>query len=500
MSKNVIWWVGVKNEQYSEKYGGWEWLDYSRKTWEYWCKKNDVLFVPFEKPIEEDLTKFRINWQKAIFVFDELDRRNIDYDQICLVDCASMIKWDTPNFFEMTEHKLTAWRDMENMRWIYESIQGYEDLFQEANDLPHFKLDQSKYVNSSPMIFNKSHKDLFLSFKEFYYDYIDIFIKLQDEVVKKGTEQTPLNYWLQINKVDVNIDLPISFKLSHLHRKELLRHNWQLNEDTTPFFIKYGHIWYFQGFAKDQRTNFMKQTWNLIKDNYEENDEILLNSVRHKDKFRLSTSRKFKEDLLNIFKDDKFKKMNCVELGCCHGDSTKVLSKIFKSVHAVDWEQENIDRAKDMCKGCYNITYQVSNVSEDEWDYPDAEVVFIDASHDYPQVAYDIEKAKDYFKDPIIILDDYGNPNNKAIRKAIDEKVKDETLTIDKFIGEKAGFKTKSEWIMDDREGVICYSNFRSFTNLKWDKEKGTGEVIITKDNAKLKKSISFSEEMVNSK
>ena len=30
------------------KYGGWEWMDISRKTWEYWCKKNDVLFVPFE--------------------------------------------------------------------------------------------------------------------------------------------------------------------------------------------------------------------------------------------------------------------------------------------------------------------------------------------------------------------------------------------------------------------------------------------------------------------
>ena len=39
MSKNVVWWIGVKSEQYSEKYGGWEWLEYSRKTWEYWCKK-----------------------------------------------------------------------------------------------------------------------------------------------------------------------------------------------------------------------------------------------------------------------------------------------------------------------------------------------------------------------------------------------------------------------------------------------------------------------------
>ena len=41
--KNVIFWVGVKNQTYSEKYGGWDWMDISRKTWEYWCEKHDVI-------------------------------------------------------------------------------------------------------------------------------------------------------------------------------------------------------------------------------------------------------------------------------------------------------------------------------------------------------------------------------------------------------------------------------------------------------------------------
>ena len=118
MSKNVIWWVGVKNEQYSEKYGGWEWLDYSRKTWEYWCKKNDVLFVPFEEPVEEDLFKFRVNWQKAIFVFDELKRRNIEYDQIALIDSTVMVKWDCPNFFDLTDRKFTVTRDIDILKNI----------------------------------------------------------------------------------------------------------------------------------------------------------------------------------------------------------------------------------------------------------------------------------------------------------------------------------------------------------------------------------------------
>ena len=187
MKKNVVWWIGVKNEKYAEKYGGWEWVDISRKTWEYWCKKNDVLFVPFEKPIEEDLSKFRINWQKAIFVFDEMERRGIDYDQICQIDCTHMIKWDAPNFFELTDHKLTAVRDTDNLGWTYKSIVGYKDFFD------GFDFDIQKYVSSSPMIFNEKHKEVFKSFKKLYYDNVDTFVELQDKIVRKGTEQTPLN-------------------------------------------------------------------------------------------------------------------------------------------------------------------------------------------------------------------------------------------------------------------------------------------------------------------
>ena len=76
--KNVIFWVGVKNQTYSEKYGGWDWMDISRKTWEYWCKKHDVIFFPFEKPINDDLVNYRINWQKSIYCFDLLDEVGID--------------------------------------------------------------------------------------------------------------------------------------------------------------------------------------------------------------------------------------------------------------------------------------------------------------------------------------------------------------------------------------------------------------------------------------
>ena len=146
--KNVVFWVGVKNDRYSEKYGGWEWLDISKMSWKYWCAKNDVEFVEFNTPIEKDLVRFRINWQKAIFCFDELDRRNIDYDQIFLVDGTTMIKWDAPNIFDQTENKFTAWRDIDNLKWVYDSIVGYKDIFE------NFKLDKITSDNFNKLFFS----------------------------------------------------------------------------------------------------------------------------------------------------------------------------------------------------------------------------------------------------------------------------------------------------------------------------------------------------------
>ena len=450
MKKNVIWWPAVKNKDHSDKYGNFDYFEYSRKTWEFWCKKNDVLFVPFEKPVEQDLHEYRINWQKAKFVFDELERRGIEYDQIALVDSTVMVKWDCPNFFELTDRKFTVTRDIDNMSWTRDSILGYKDFF------GGFELDSTKYFRSGFMIFNEIHRDLFQDLKNFYIENKTDFIKLQDEVVRKGNDQTPINYWVQKNNVELKFLSHALWMCSHLHRKEMLSHNWQLNEDKTPFFIKYANNWMFNGIPKDQRTSLMSQTWELVKDNYTlDTTELLLNSVNHKDTFKNATSRKFKKDLIEFFSDDKYKDMSVVEYGACHGDTTKIFSSIFKKVYAYDWAQENVDRITEKCKGCDNVEVTVMDVVKDEWKFPEAQVVFVDASHDYPQVAIDIQKTLDYFDNPIIIMDDYGNPNNRNIRVSIDEKIKEGKIKIHKKIGEDVGYKTKAGWEMIDREGVI---------------------------------------------
>ena len=42
-----------------------------------------------------------------------------------------------------------------------------------------------------------------------------------------------------------------------------------------------------------------------------------------------------------------------------------------------------------------------------------------------------------------------------TVRKSIDDKIKEGKVKIIRKIGEGIGYKTKSGWEMDDREGVI---------------------------------------------
>jgi hypothetical protein len=445
MAKNVIFWVGVKNQQYSEKYGGWEWMDISRKTWEYWCKKHDVIFFPMEKPIEEDLTRFRINWQKSIFCFDLLEDAGIDYDQIFLVDATCMVKWDMPNIFELTDHKFTAWREKDNLRWVYDSIQGYKEFFS-------YDFNKHDYFSSGVIIFNKSHKDIFLEFKQLYYDNIDEFVELQDKTVRKGTEQTPLNYWLQMNHVEMNLDLPFSYKLTHIHRKDMFNHNWQLNEDTTPFFIKYGKNWVFNGIPKDQRTQVMSQVWNLVEKNY--NEDYILNVIDNKGKNKNTTSRKFKDDILRLF-GESYKNKTMLELGCHQGNTTRVYSECFGKVIAVERSEQNIEIAKENCNDVNNVEFINVDVYDKDFKIPNADVVHIDAGHTFQEVVYDIKRLSKQLDNPTFIFDDYGH-EGRTVRDAINTKLSDGTIKLVTYIGEDKGYVAANNKTFIGREGVIC--------------------------------------------
>ena len=50
-------------------------------------------------------------------------------------------------------------------------------------------------------------------------------------------------------------------------KKDMFHHNWTLN-NKTPFFMKYGMIWHFTGFAIEERIKIMNQIWDAHKNNW----------------------------------------------------------------------------------------------------------------------------------------------------------------------------------------------------------------------------------------
>lgn len=446
MKQNCIFWTGIINSNHNDKYGNYDYLEYSKKSWQYFCKRFNCIFVEFSKPVEEDLIEYRVNWQKAIFVFDELDRLGIEYDQIALVDSTCMCKWDCPNFFELTEHKFTAWRDLDNMKWIYDSVQGYQEFF------TGFKLDTTKYINSGFMIFNEFHKEFFNTFKLLYKKNKDEFIKLQDTIVKKGNEQTPLNYWLQIWGIDVKIDLPIAFKLTHLHRKELFSYNWQQSDsDKLPFFIKYGYNWIFNGIPKNDRSVVMKQVWELVKHNY--NDKYLvLDKVQHKDTVKNSTTRKFKKDLIDYFSMHELGK--CIEFGCSEGNTTRILAEYASIVYASDINPLCRNLTQTICKNNINVKTKIFDVNSSWAEFPIVDTIYLDALHDEVGIRNGLSRIK--IQQPIaaIIMDDYGHEMG-TVKTVIDELISKNEIEILKWIGEEKGYRAANDKIFVDREGLI---------------------------------------------
>ena len=306
-------------------------------------------------------------------------------------------------------------------------------------------------------------------FKKLYLENVDTFIDLQDNIVRKGTEQTPLNYWLKMNNVDMKLDLPKAFCLTHMHRGGWFNYNWQLNNDKMPHFIKYGYNWVFSGFPKNERTQVMKQTWNLVKDNYNLKNNNILDDTKHRDTAKYTTSRKMKNDLLNEFSDEKNKEKVVVELGAAQGHSTRLLSHIFKKVISVDNSDYNLEKAIKNNSDKDNIEFVKMDLYNDRWeDYlpKDVDVVMIDANHTYPAVKRDIDNCLELFgKDVIFIFDDYGLPCvTGGPRRAIDEYVDNGILKIDKFIGEKPEDLVHAGGTkFTDMEGCICTAGAKAW-------------------------------------
>lgn len=169
-----------------------------------------------------------------------------------------------------------------------------------------------------------------------------------------------------------------------------------------------------------------------------------------------TTSLKFKNDLINFFKDKNLK--TCLEIGTNHGWTARILADVFDTVYTVDHLDENTNRAKENTKDKSNIFFYTADAYNTKiWStMPMMDVVFIDCVHTYEHVLFDINTGLsliDVTKGMYFIFDDYGLPDgaiNRAVTKAVDDG-----LTVEKFIGHGVGYKYNDSLALIDHEGII---------------------------------------------
>ena len=170
IKKSIVIIPAVVNTKLNDKYGGWNWMDISIKAWKYWCEKNNHELVIYDECSLSDLVKYRVTVQRWFDIHDFLDKRDIEYSKVLMVDACSIPKWDCPDFFKLAGDNLCGIIELDNLKWVYESVQGYKDIFN------GFELDINKYIGSGWVIFNESHRELFKEFKEFYLANIEEFV------------------------------------------------------------------------------------------------------------------------------------------------------------------------------------------------------------------------------------------------------------------------------------------------------------------------------------
>jgi len=249
MSKNLIYTIAIDHN--TSQFRNFDYSQYCINSWKAWCSNKDIDFLVIDD--HETRYKFPV-WNKHT-IFERVGDK---YDKIIYVDSDTMVKWDAPNPFDLYDDEYCGVIDRSSLRWILNSIDAYKEFF------PDTQLDISSYINAGVSFFSYKHKDFYDELIKFYEENSSRL----DSKKGVGKEQTVLNFMLTKYNIKVK-HIPPTWNLFSIHKKDMFKHNWQLNEDMTPFFIKYANIWHFTGFGIEDRIKIIGKVWNDYKNYYE---------------------------------------------------------------------------------------------------------------------------------------------------------------------------------------------------------------------------------------
>ncbi len=243
--RNLVFIIDIKKDGKSKKE-----YQISINSWKHFCEKYNHEILTLNEPLI-DTSYMGVIWQRY-FLFDILDHNNLKFDQILIVDADTIVHPDCPDFFKLTEHKYTLVHDDGNFDWIIRSMENYNKYL--FIDQPIF--NWYEYFNSGFQIVNNSHRDFFDTMKNFYTENLET-IKWCQKTFGVGTDQTPLNYLLRKENIDIKV-FPYSYNMSCMAAKECINDQMQ--------HTRAGNVMHFNGLPNKETSvpYWMEKTYNYL--------------------------------------------------------------------------------------------------------------------------------------------------------------------------------------------------------------------------------------------
>lgn len=201
---------------------------YGIESWRRWCDTNNCTLILFDTLILP-VSEMKVTWQRY-FLFDLLEESSIDYDQILMVDCDTVIHPECPNFFQESEGKYCGVVNDGSYEWTIRGIENYSKHVFSGYSIPWHNT-----INGGFQIVNKKHKPFFDYVKNFYLTNKELFLKVQ-KFSRTGSDQIPLNFLLDQQNIEIK-HLPYYYNMMEMQLKEIV--------DRDFLFTKLGWVYHF---------------------------------------------------------------------------------------------------------------------------------------------------------------------------------------------------------------------------------------------------------------
>jgi len=248
---------------------------YARATWEWWCGKNGIEFTIVDRTPGDDLLPTAPATILRWFALAEIIRTRPVGTRVALVDADTMIRWDTPDFFDIYDNAWLCAAPGVNKAWIKDTIAAFQPLF------PGVVMKPERYFNAGLVLAGKPQLELFSKFGSFC---VERFAEI-DKICRAsnvGTDQTPLNFMVRREKQKV-LFMSFAFNLMYCFGWRDLATRMEFEDNLKPDwrsfrskalalpnafdFLNQGYIWHFTNTVAARR-RVMAETWKIVRHFY----------------------------------------------------------------------------------------------------------------------------------------------------------------------------------------------------------------------------------------